>query len=66
MAHDSAEDIPAVFGESSEAKQIFWDDVALDRRSDSYQVFVRKCELSDITEIDSFRELQEVDEAYRL
>lgn len=61
-----AEDIPAVFGESSEAKQIFWDDVALDRRSDSYQVFVRKCELSDITEIDSFRELQEVDEAYRL
>lgn len=60
-----AEDIPAVFAESDETKQIFWDDVALDRRPDRYRVFVRQCEFADITEIDSFQELQEVDPAYR-
>lgn len=58
-------DIPAVFNQDEGAKQIFWDDVALDRRPEEYKVHVRECSFNDVAEIDSFRELQEVDEAYR-
>ena len=69
MAEDGArlaEDIPAVFAEGGECRQIFWDDVALDCRSQNYRVRVRECSASDITEIDSFAELQQVDDAYRI
>ena len=59
-----AEDIPAEF-EREDAKQIFWDDVALDRRPDNYRVAVRPCAEADVVEIDSFAELQEIDPAYR-
>ncbi|MCC6099757.1 MAG: NTP transferase domain-containing protein [Olegusella sp.] len=61
-----AQDIPAVFAEGGRCRQIFWDDVALDRRPEHYRVRVRECSADDITEIDSFAELQQVDEAYRI
>lgn len=61
-----ARDIPAVFEQSEETRQIFWDDVALDHMRGDYAVFVRECSFEDVIEIDSFRELQEVDEAYRV
>lgn len=61
-----AQDIPAVFAEGGECRQIFWDDVALDRRTQNYHVRVRECSAEDITEIDSFAELQQVDDAYRI
>lgn len=61
-----ADDIPAVFAEGGECRQIFWDDVALDRRPQNYHVRVRECSAEDITEIDSFAELQQVDDAYRI
>ncbi len=61
-----AEDIPDVFNSSAEAKQIFWDDVALDRRHERYSIHVRQCDPSDIVEIDTFQELQELDQAYRI
>lgn len=61
-----AEDIPDVFNSSEEAKQIFWDDVALDRCPERYSIRVRQCDPSDIVEIDTFQELQELDRAYRI
>lgn len=61
LSHDLAE----VFESSDECRQIFWDDVALDRRPASYSVHVRPCKPEDITEIDTFAELQAIDERYR-
>ncbi len=48
-----------------DGKQIFWDDVALNWYTDDFDVRVRKCTFDDVREIDTFAELQEVDEAYR-
>lgn len=60
-----ADDIGSVFNENEENKQLFWDDVPLRCRADRYDVRVRSCEESDVMEIDSFAELQDIDEAYR-
>lgn len=60
------EDIPAVFEENDENKQIFWDEVALRLRAENYDVYARAYEPDAIVEIDSFAELQEVDPAYRI
>jgi CTP:phosphocholine cytidylyltransferase-like protein len=43
-----------------------WDYTPLEFFRDEYQVEVRECTFDDITEIDSFAELQELDEAYRV
>lgn len=59
-------DIPEVFARGGECEQIFWDDVALDRKPEDYAIHVRQCTADDITEIDSFAELQEIDPAYRI
>lgn len=61
-----AVDIPDVFARGGECQQIFWDDVALDRKPQSYDVYVRECSFDDVVEIDSFAELQDVDPAYRM
>ena len=61
-----AKDIPAVFAENGQCRQIFWDDVALARKPENYHVRIRKCSEDDIVEIDSFAELQQVDDAYRI
>ena len=58
-----ARDIPAVFAQE-DGKQIFWDDVALDRLPDAYDVRVRPCSEDDIVEIDDFEDLQRIDPAY--
>ena len=47
-----------------DGKQIFWDDVALDRLPDAYDVRVRPCSEDDIVEIDDFEDLQRIDPAY--
>ena len=60
------DDIPEVFNRGGECQQIFWDDVALDRLSENYDVFVRQCSQNDIVEIDSFEELQALDSAYQI
>ncbi len=59
-------DIPEVFARGGDCEQIFWDDVALDRKPEDYAIHVRQCTADDITEIDSFAELQEIDPAYRI
>ena len=58
-----ANDIPAVFA-LDDGKQIFWDDVALLRKSENYCVHVRPCSHEDIIEIDDFEDLQRIDPAY--
>lgn len=58
-----ARDIPAVFAQD-DGKQIFWDDVALDRKPDAYRVHVRACSAEDIVEIDDFEDLQRIDPSY--
>lgn len=60
-----ADDLPRAFDASEENRQIFWDEVPLREAADKYDVTVRRCDSSHIIEIDSFAELQEVDEAYR-
>ena len=60
-----ASDLETVFARE-DGKQIFWDEVPLDRCRDHYRVGIRDCSFDDIAEIDTFAELQEVDEAYRL
>lgn len=59
-----AADLPEVFEQGEEERQIFWDDVPLRVRADAYDVHVRECDPSHIVEIDSFAELQEVDPSY--
>ena len=58
-----ARDIPEVF-EREDAKQIFWDDVAIVRRAGDYAVHVRECSPDDILEIDDFDDLQRIDPSY--
>ena len=59
-----ATDIPAVFAQSGDCAQIFWDDVALVHRADAYDVHVRECSFDDVIEIDTFAELKAIDPAY--
>ncbi len=60
-----AADLPSAFEANDENRQIFWDDVPCRVCADNYDVYVRECDPTHIIEIDSFAELQEVDEAYR-
>lgn len=45
-------------------KERYWDQVILDYHIDEYDVTVRECSHSDIVEIDTFRELKELDSTY--
>lgn len=45
-------------------KERFWDEAPLKYFADKYKVYARECSLSDVTEIDSFRELEAIDPAY--
>lgn len=58
-----AADLKEVY-EQPGGKEFFWDQVPLGIRRDSYRVEVRECDESDIVEIDTFRELKEIDKAY--
>ena len=58
-----AEDIPKVFN-SPGGKERYWEQVPLVYCKDRYQVAVRQCAFEDIVEIDTFRELQQIDKAY--
>ena len=60
-----AHDIPRIF-ERDDAKQIFWDDVAIERCPENYEIHVRRCDPEDIVEIDDFDDLQRIDPAYEV
>jgi CTP:phosphocholine cytidylyltransferase-like protein len=52
--------------EMPEGRNKLWDYTPLDFFRDEYHVEVRECSFADITEIDSFEELQELDETYKI
>jgi CTP:phosphocholine cytidylyltransferase-like protein len=52
--------------EMPEGRNKLWDYTPLEFFRDEYQVEVRECTFNDIAEIDSFAELQELDESYRI
>ena len=47
-------------------KERYWDQVALQFFVDNYNVYVRECSQEDIVEIDSFKELKEIDPIYNI
>lgn len=47
-------------------KERFWDQVPLENHVSEYKVGVRDCRFEDICEIDTFAELQKLDETYRI
>lgn len=59
-------DLPREFEACDETKQRFWDDVPCVLCNSNYNIYVRECSFDDIQEIDSFAELQAIDEAYRV
>jgi CTP:phosphocholine cytidylyltransferase-like protein len=60
-----AEHIKQVY-EMPGGKERYWDLVALDYFIKEYSVEVRECTFDDIIEIDTFNELKNLDETYRL
>ena len=58
-----AEDVPAVFSGPG-GKERYWEQVPLVYKKENYKVGVRECKEDDIIEIDTFRELKELDPAY--
>ncbi len=60
-----AEDIKAVY-EMPDGPQRYWDQVPFKYWGEHYQVELRECSFEDIIEIDSFRELQQIDKAYEI
>lgn len=52
--------------EENKNHQIYWDDVAMFNYFDSYQLGVRKMEKNDIVEIDTLRELANIDSNYKI
>lgn len=59
-------DLPACFNADDETKQRFWDDVPCVIRRDNYRIAIEECTFDDVSEIDSFAELQEIDHRYRI
>ncbi len=58
------EDVPRVF-ETLDGKNLYWDQVPLERCASHYKVEVRPCTFEDIIEIDSFEDLKKIDDAYQ-
>lgn len=47
-------------------KERFWDQVILDYHLDEYDIGIRECSFEDLVEIDTFRELKELDKTYNM
>lgn len=58
-----ADDVSATFAMPG-GKERYWDEVALKYFAKNYEVYVRQCSFEDVIEIDTYRELQELDKAY--
>lgn len=59
-----ADDIQELYSRK-DGKQKYWDDVVLTEYNEHYDITVRECVYSDITEIDSIYELAEIDKSYK-
>lgn len=58
-------DFKQVYTEEPDGRDYFWEFIPLVLRKERYAVEIRKCEKSDIMEIDNFFELAELDPSYR-
>ena len=58
-----ADDIKQVY-EMPGGKERYWDQVVFNYFKDHYQVEIRECSFDDIVEIDTFRELKQIDKSY--
>ena len=58
------QDIETVF-KSPGGKERYWDEVALRECINNYKVWVRECDKEDIIEIDTYKELQQLDSIYK-
>ncbi|MBO4928231.1 MAG: NTP transferase domain-containing protein [Clostridiales bacterium] len=56
-------DVPSVY-DGPGGKERYWEQVPLVYCKDRYKVEVRECKEEDIVEIDTFRELKEIDKSY--
>ena len=56
-------DVPSVFSGPG-GKERYWEQVPLVYKKQNYKVEVRACKEDDIVEIDTFRELKEIDKSY--
>lgn len=59
------EDLVSAFNTDG-GKNMYWEQVPLDMFKDRYEVAVRECKKEDIVEIDTFKELQAIDEKYKV
>ena len=59
-----AEHIESVY-KSPGGKERYWDQVALEYYLSEYKISVRECTFDDIVEIDTYKELVNLDESYR-
>lgn len=70
ISYWTAEDGKRLAGDMKEVydspggRKRYWDQVALEYKSDNYRITVRPCQASDIAEIDTYRELTELDSSY--
>ena len=60
-----ASDIKEVY-HAPGGKERYWDQVPLEYRLNHYKVGVRECSFADITEIDTFSELKQIDRTYEM
>lgn len=60
-----SEDIRNVY-DVPEGKKLYWEQVPLAFCRDNYRVEIRECRDQDIVEIDTYRELKDVDKTYEL
>ena len=47
-------------------KERYWDQVALEYFASDYRIAIRECSFEDIVEVDTYRELKQLDETYRV
>lgn len=59
----ASKDIEEVYN-SPGGKEKYWDQVILDIKKNNYKMYVRECHENDIVEIDTFRELKQIDKTY--
>ncbi|MBR0132694.1 MAG: NTP transferase domain-containing protein [Lachnospiraceae bacterium] len=58
-----SEDIPKAY-DMPGGREFYWEQVPLKVFKDRYKVAVRECKMSDIVEIDTFKELKAIDKSY--
>lgn len=46
--------------------ELFWDDVPLKHKKDSYQIYIKDCAEADVTEINTYSQLRRLDSKYDL